>query len=251
MTDNTFGQNAERAPQPVGGSNSPSGGSFYNEHGQIADEEVSMDVAYAEKDQGRDAALLREQALKNEIEIGLTEDEAINLEKVELLVKNFPFVFEKQFDESGCPEYTINPSAGWYNLNTVENYLGGEKRSRVFENDKSNREIRMKYSSPQQEKLPFGTLFESFSRSDRLITFTKDGVQVSTLGRDKDLNNYQKQIIPLSSFEERHIRILTSILGHLDEIKEIEREVSVEIQRSKTVRNWESIIEETVKGTEE
>ena len=74
---------------------------FHNELGQITDGKSAEDIAYVERDQGRDAALSREHLLKIEYERGMTEREKRNLEISNMLYEEFPDAFIKSRDKKG------------------------------------------------------------------------------------------------------------------------------------------------------
>jgi hypothetical protein len=251
MVENNFEQNSGGVPvgltQPSGGGN---GTDLHNEYGQIRDEKAAEDVAYVEKGQGRDAALRREQALEKQLETGLTAEEAINLAKVEILVNAFPNVFEEKFGEDGNPEYVADPSSGTYNYQITGKYVGEERTDRYAENFNLIWEIGDKYRGPQEETLPFGLLFQSFAKNGPLITFSKDGVRLSSK-RGESFTTSQRQLIPFSSFTEEHIKTLSKILKPLNENKEIGKEVSRKIESSKSVRTWGGIVEETLEESGE
>ena len=65
------------------------------DEGRIVDPNVAEDIAYVAKDQGMDAATARENALRNEYETGLTEEQRVNREIKEGLLKVYPYAYEK------------------------------------------------------------------------------------------------------------------------------------------------------------
>jgi hypothetical protein len=75
---------------------------FYDaneDKGRIVDPKVAEEIAYVEKDQGRDAALKFEEAKRMEQETGLTEDQKYNVELMKVLSEEFPYAFEEAIDE--------------------------------------------------------------------------------------------------------------------------------------------------------
>jgi len=98
--------------QPVGkgGDKSSASQPFRNEYSQISNPDEAEVIAYVEKDQGKDAALLREKALQKEHETGMTEQERENLEIANMLIEEFPDAFVEQVDKNGTEMYTTGLS---------------------------------------------------------------------------------------------------------------------------------------------
>jgi hypothetical protein len=225
--------------------------SFDNEYGQIADIKDAEELAYLERNKGREAALSREETLRFERETGLSEEEAANLEKSKLLAKAFPFAFDEEgLDENDFPIYVVD--SGRYNYMTMLSHAGIEKTRvwvqyhdsiiRMFE------DFTRKYRREGKEGgYPLVSLFETLRRSDRSLIFSREGIKISQDRGDKRLSHFEQKAIPLNVLSETTIESLCEILESINKIGEIEEEVSQSIRKSKGVDQFKLIIER-VKG---
>jgi hypothetical protein len=225
---------------------------FYNESGQIADSKSAMGVAYVEKEQGRDAALRREEALRFEAENGLSEEEAKSLEKAKVFATAFPFAFEEGVDEKGFPAYVMDRrKVGAYNYGTIAKYVGNEKRARVAQNTdlirNAVRDFDIGDREPQERELPIFTHFESFAKFNRRLTFSREGIKISIAWGNEKLNSAQRSVIPFDRLSEDTIELLCTFLNKMNENGEITREVDENIRRSQEVDTLKGIIENSAK----
>lgn len=83
---------------PITQPEEPQKQSFYDtgiNEGRILDPNVAEDIAYVANDQGMDPATVREKALRNEYETGLTEEQKLNREIKEGLLKIYPYAYDR------------------------------------------------------------------------------------------------------------------------------------------------------------
>ncbi|HHX99636.1 TPA: hypothetical protein GX533_03115 [Candidatus Dojkabacteria bacterium] len=75
--------------------------SFYNKHGQILNPAHAEEIAYVAKGKGIDKAIQREQALKREVERGLTPGQEFNRAIKKGLLEKYPNAFKRIVLEDG------------------------------------------------------------------------------------------------------------------------------------------------------
>src|SRR5258706_2074969 len=89
--------------------------------GRIADPKVAEEIAYVEKDQGRDAALATEQELKKQNETGLDANERNNVELMEGVKSEYPDGVISFKDEAGrSVAVLVPPKMGEMGSNYVD-----------------------------------------------------------------------------------------------------------------------------------
>jgi len=230
--------------------------SFDNEAGQITHVDSAEDIAYVEKRQGRDAALLREKALRFQLEEGLSEGEAENLEKVEVFAEFFPCAFEEGTDEKGFPVYVMEPRKVMpYRYDLIAKHIGGEKTDQFIRNMNSMRSLVENFDigdkELQERDLPISTLFESFTLFNRRLTFSREGIRISVTDDYEKLNHVQRKAIPFDSLSKDRIKLLSQFLNKMNENGEIRREVDENIRKSRKVDTFKNIVKSSIQEEEE
>jgi hypothetical protein len=79
-------------------------------HRRISDDKYAEDLAYTERDEGRDAALKKEGLMMQDLESGMSEQERENEQAIEKLKEKCPNLFEladKRTNEDGITEYVL------------------------------------------------------------------------------------------------------------------------------------------------
>jgi hypothetical protein len=219
--DNTVGEGTSvgregSAPQP-----------FYNESSQISDPKAAEDVAYVEKDQGRDAAILRENALREEHDTGLTERERKNLEIADMLVEEFPDAFVESVDDNGTKIFTTGLQAVQYVKVVSELRLLLPSRKEELLNDPTEnilmiiREVRMHKPSDGREIL--NNLVDNVGN----IYISKYGMSIGSEG-EFNINNNQEFIHCKDSiriFSDEELKTFFKALKFLDKVGKAKKEL--------------------------
>lgn len=234
--DNPQGENA---PTGEVSSQQP----FYNEFSQISDPKVAEDIAYVEKNEGRDAAIAREDALQKEQDTGLTERERKNFEIVNMLVEEFPDAFVKDIDKNGTEILSTGVSVVQYDEVLSKLPVSTPKRSelsgdyaRIFN------ELRM-------------TRLLNGKKILQALIDTSESVYISRYGifrygtsfgpvEGSDIDNDSIRI-----FSEDELKVFFKILKFLDKVGKARKEIAMEEERkNRSVEDFRNLAQQ-IKNT--
>jgi hypothetical protein len=206
------------APQP-----------FYNEFTQINDPKVAEDIAYVEKDQGRDAAILRENALREEYETGLTEKERENSEIANMLVGEFPDAFVESVDDNGAKIFTTGLRVVRYGEVISESRL---LREELLE-DLAIIDNEMRMWEPSDGKI----ILNSLIKNARNVHISKYGISIGL--------NFIYYEDSIKVFSDEELETFFKALKFLDKVGKIKKEIAIEKGRqSKSVDDLRNLAQQ-------
>ncbi|MDD3474939.1 MAG: hypothetical protein PHP08_03530 [Candidatus Dojkabacteria bacterium] len=224
------------------GEEAPSLQQFHNEFSQINDSKEAEDVAYVEKNEGRDVALLRESTLQKEHETGLTERERENLEIGNMLVEEFPDAFKESLDKNGNKIFTTSLFAVQWQGLIYEQLLENSKGVELNDNIK---EI--------AKKIEDGTSSQGKTLLQYLVN-NQGGVHVSkygiALGHSRgfdidDKRNYVNYEESLKVFSEGELQTFFETLKFLDKVGKIRKELEQKKKEQKmTIDSYRSLAQQ-------
>jgi hypothetical protein len=175
---------------------------FHNEFSQINSPREAEDVAYVEKDRGRDAAILRENVLREKHDAGLK-----NLELANMLVEKFPNAFVEG-DDNGSKIFTTGLYIVGYDEDISEFRL---LRERLLEdlaiiNEKVGR----------WEPSGGGEILDCLIRSGGDVQISKYGLSV-----DDEFIHYKDSI---RIFSDEELELFLKTLKFLDKVGRTNKE---------------------------
>jgi len=220
-SDGSLVEKGGSAPQP-----------FYNEFSQINDPKVAEDVAYIGKDHGRDAAILRENALREGHETGLTEKERKNLEIAEMLAEEFPDAFVRGVDDKGTEIFATG-------INAVH---GNEVVSELLSLSPSKGEELLKdfriISNEVDNYLPIDSgkiLYDLTNYRGENVFISKYGISIGLKGEFniKDNAKFARFKTSIWRFSDEELVTFFKILKFLDKVGKAGKEIAIEEERGK------------------
>lgn len=219
--DNPQGENA---PTGEDSSQQP----FYNEFSQISDPKVAEDIAYVEKNEGRDAAIAREDALQKERDTGLTERERENFEIANMLVEEFPDAFVEHIDKNGVEIFNTGMGVVQYDEVLSKLPLLTPKRSEL-----SGDYARIVNELKMNRLLGGREILQALIDTSESVYISRYGVSLGSGGRF-DIDNNREFVHYKDSiriFSEDELKVFFKILKFLDTVGKARKEIAMEEER--------------------